>query len=79
MTSELFLRWSSYYPECSGVIFVVDISDVGFYPTALVLLYEVLEALFRNGEGIILFVLAQNMFQFASGSRKLQAFTYCVE
>ena len=44
-------RWATYFPDCSAAIFVVDISDVGWYPNALILLHEVLLNLFRSGEG----------------------------
>mmetsp|Transcript_34107 Transcript_34107/g.49548 ORF Transcript_34107/g.49548 Transcript_34107/m.49548 type:complete len:186 (-) Transcript_34107:1461-2018(-) len=44
--SSISNRWSSYYPEASGVIFVVDVSDMGWYPNALVLLHEAIAALF---------------------------------
>jgi GTPase SAR1 family protein len=35
-------RWNSYLPHSSLLIFIIDISDQGFLPSALVLLHEML-------------------------------------
>jgi hypothetical protein len=53
LTMQLVCRWATYFSDCSAVIFIVDISDAGWYPTALILLHEVLLNLFRNGEGAL--------------------------
>lgn len=33
-------RWASYYADCKGLIFVVDMADMGLWATALTQLYE---------------------------------------
>ena len=42
--SSLSLRWESYIPECSCLVFLVDCSDFGSFSSSLVLLAEVLSA-----------------------------------
>jgi GTPase SAR1 family protein len=40
--SAMASRWETYLPECQALMFLVDISDLGFLASALVLLHEVL-------------------------------------
>ena len=42
--SSLSLRWESFIPECSCLVFLVDCSDFGSFSSSLVLLAEVLSA-----------------------------------
>lgn len=35
-------KWDSYTPDCSALLFVIDVSDLGMLASSLVLLYEVL-------------------------------------
>jgi GTPase SAR1 family protein len=35
-------KWESYYLDCSALVFVIDVSDLGALPSDLVLLHEVL-------------------------------------
>lgn len=40
--SSVYSRWDNYYKECSALIFVIDTSDPGNFPSSLTLLLEVL-------------------------------------
>jgi len=51
--SALCMQWAKYIPNCSHLIFVVDVSDLGHLASALVLLHETL-ASDTTGKNILL-------------------------
>ena len=64
--SSLSLRWESYIPECSCLVFLVDCSDFGSFSSSLVLLAEVLSAAVCLGSKSVL--LAFNKSDLADSS-----------
>ena len=40
--STLSSQWAKYIPNCSGIIFLIDVSDPGHLSSVIVLLHEVL-------------------------------------
>jgi ADP-ribosylation factor related protein 1 len=40
--SAMSSRWDAYLPDCFGLIYVIDVSDFGSLPSAMVLLHEIL-------------------------------------
>lgn len=40
--SAMSSRWDAYLPDCFGLIYIVDVSDFGSLPSALVLMHEIL-------------------------------------
>jgi len=52
--SSLSLRWDSFIPECSRLVFVVDSSDCGSFGSSLVLLAEVMSAANSGSKPVLL-------------------------
>jgi GTPase SAR1 family protein len=52
----VFPRWSSYFSAANAFIFMIDIADMGNWPTAMVCLYETIsyEALLKDKEMLLI-------------------------
>jgi GTPase involved in cell partitioning and DNA repair len=62
-------KWDSYIPDCSALLFIIDVSDLGMLATSLVLLYEVLSC--KHGIRNKPFAIVFNKLDLVSDSSSL--------